>query len=102
VSWVERGRFGEGNSVPRYHVVWGTSRELTRRMVAALREEGSGGRLELLHGQRVVGIERVDGRVSGVEIEAEADGARRRIQAPVVVLAMGGINGSLQQAVANW
>ena len=44
VNWVERGRDGEGNSVPRYHIVWGTSRELTRRMIAALREAGAGGR----------------------------------------------------------
>ncbi|MGE5332903.1 MAG: FAD-dependent oxidoreductase, partial [Nitrospirota bacterium] len=32
VNWVERGMHGDGNSVPRYHIVWGTSRELTRRM----------------------------------------------------------------------
>lgn len=38
VNWVERGMNGDGNSVPRYHIVWGTSRELTRRMIAALRE----------------------------------------------------------------
>ena len=30
VNWVERGQQGEGNSLPRYHVVWGTSRELVR------------------------------------------------------------------------
>ncbi|WP_312131239.1 FAD-dependent oxidoreductase, partial [Diaphorobacter nitroreducens] len=30
VNWVERGLQGEGNSLPRYHIVWGTSRELTR------------------------------------------------------------------------
>ena len=22
--WVERGEFGDGNSLPRYHIVWGT------------------------------------------------------------------------------
>jgi predicted oxidoreductase len=26
VNWVERGLQGDGNSVPRYHIVWGTSR----------------------------------------------------------------------------
>src|SRR5690606_3985903 len=26
VNWVERGMHGDGNSLPRYHVVWGTSR----------------------------------------------------------------------------
>jgi predicted oxidoreductase len=30
VNWVERGMQGDGNSLPRYHIVWGTSRELTR------------------------------------------------------------------------
>ena len=35
VNWVERGRLGDGNSLPRYHVLWGTARELARRMIAA-------------------------------------------------------------------
>jgi predicted oxidoreductase len=30
VNWVERGLHGDGNSLPRYHIVWGTSRALTR------------------------------------------------------------------------
>lgn len=38
VNWIERGRHGEGNSVPRYHIIWGTARELTRRMIAAMRQ----------------------------------------------------------------
>ena len=45
VNWVERGMQGDGNSLPRYHVVWGTSRELTRCMIASLRAADSGGRL---------------------------------------------------------
>ena len=57
VNWVERGMNGEGNSLPRYHVVWGTSRELTRRMVAALHAAGAGGRLTLLHGHRVSALD---------------------------------------------
>ena len=40
VNWVERGLQGEGNSLPRYHIVWGTSRELTRCLIAALRRAG--------------------------------------------------------------
>ena len=53
VNWVERGRFGEGNSLPRYHVVWGTSRELTRCLIAALHRANTNQRLTLLHGHRV-------------------------------------------------
>ena len=102
VNWVERGRFGEGNSVPRYHVVWGTSRELTRRMISAMQAADSGGRLKVLSGHRVVALERSGGLMSGVQAVHEASGAPVRIDAPVVVLAMGGVNGSTEQCVANW
>jgi len=102
VNWVERGYSGEGNSVPRYHIVWGTSRELARRMIASMRAADGGGRLRVLSGHRVTGVENSAGRVSGVQVEREATGEQSRIEAPVAVLAMGGINGSLEQAIANW
>jgi len=101
VNWVERGRFGEGNSLPRYHIVWGTSRELTRRMIAALRE-ADGGRLTVLHRHRVTQIDRSAGKICGVVAVDEATDAEVRLQADVVVLAMGGINGSHEQVRANW
>jgi predicted oxidoreductase len=102
VNWVERGRFGEGNSVPRYHVLWGTSRELTHRMILAMQAADVGGRLKVLSGHRVTAIERSGGVMDGVQAVHEASGAQVRVQAPVVVLAMGGVNGSIEQCVANW
>jgi len=104
VNWVERGRFGDGNSVPRYHVVWGTSRELTRRMIAAMRAAGEAGqgRLTLLHRHRATALDLQQGRASGVLAVNEDTGAEVRLQAPVVVLAMGGINGGHEQTRANW
>ena len=102
VNWVERGRHGEGNSVPRYHIVWGTSRYMTERLIAALRTAGEGGRLTLLHRHRVTGLDRQAGQIRGVTAIDEATGAEVRLQAPVVVLAMGGINGSHAEARANW
>lgn len=101
VNWVERGMHGDGNSVPRYHIVWGTSRELTRRMIAALRE-ADGGRLTLLHRHRIVQLERSAGSIDGAVAVDEQSGAEVRLQAPVVVLAMGGINGSHEEVRANW
>lgn len=101
VNWVERGLQGDGNSLPRYHVVWGTSRELTRRMIAALREAG-GSRLTLLHGHRVTALERHGGSLSGAIAVDESSGREVRLSAPVVVLAMGGINGGHEQTRANW
>ncbi|MBS0194537.1 MAG: FAD-dependent oxidoreductase [Proteobacteria bacterium] len=102
VNWVERGRFGEGNSLPRYHVVWGSSRELTLTMIAAMRAADAGGKLTVLHGHRVVALEREAGRIAGAIAVDESSGAQVRLQAPVVVLAMGGINGSHAQVRANW
>ena len=106
VNWVERGMNGDGNSVPRYHVVWGTARELTLRMIAALREAattGKGaGRLTLLHRHRVIALEHSAGQVSGAVAVDEETGAQVRLTAPVVVLAMGGINGNHEEARANW
>jgi len=36
VNWVERGLYAAGNSVPRYHVIWGTSLELVNKILAAI------------------------------------------------------------------
>ena len=102
VNWVERGRLGDGNSLPRYHVLWGTARELARRMIAALHAADSGGRLTLLHGHRVTALEHVGGRVSGALAVDEATGREQRLQADIVVLATGGINGSHEQCRNNW
>lgn len=102
VSWVERGRYGDGNTLPRYHVLWGTARELTRRMLAALRAADAGGRLQILSRHRAIALERSGGALSGIVAVNEVPGAEVHLAAPVVVLAMGGINGSHQQAIANW
>lgn len=36
VNWVERGLYAGGNSVPRYHVIWGTSLDLVNKMISAI------------------------------------------------------------------
>ncbi len=102
VNWVERGRLGDGNSVPRYHIVWGTSRELTRCMIEALHRANSDGRLTLLHRHRVTGLDHQAGKVCGAVAINDATGEEVRLSAPAVVLAMGGINGGHEQCRANW
>lgn len=102
VNWVERGLNGEGNSLPRYHVVWGTSRALTLRLIDALRAAGQNGRLRLLHRHRITGLDHQAGRLHGATARCEDSGAEVRLQAPVVVLAMGGLNGSHAETRANW
>ncbi|HEY8440273.1 MAG TPA: FAD-dependent oxidoreductase [Xanthobacteraceae bacterium] len=102
VNWVERGLQGEGNSLPRYHIVWGTSQFMTRRLIEAMRAADKGGKLKILHRHRVATIDHKVGVVSGAFAIDEQTGAETRIVAPLVVLAMGGINGSQEQVRANW
>ena len=102
VNWVERGRHGDGNRLPRYHVLWGTARELIRCLLAALRDENGSGKLTLLHRHRITALEHAGGKVSGAVAINEASNEEVRFQAPVVVLAMGGINGEQGECRANW
>ena len=102
VNWVERGRAGDGNSVPRYHIVWGTARELVRRLAGALQKADGDGHLRLLHRHRAISLDHQAGRVSGALAVDESSGREVRLQAGAVVLAMGGINGSHEQCRANW
>ncbi len=102
VNWVERGLQGNGNSLPRYHIVWGTSKALVTRMVETLHRANTGNRLTLLSGHRITALDTQNGRVTGATAVQETTGREVRCTAPTVVLAMGGINGSLEEARANW
>ena len=102
VNWVERGLNGDGNSLPRYHVVWGTSRHMTLRLIEQLRAAGAGGKLTVLHRHRVTGLVHAGGVLAGAVATDEASGQQVQLQAPVVVLAMGGINGGHAEARRNW
>lgn len=102
VNWVERGRFGDGNTLPRYHVLWGTARELIRRLIAGLKAADSNGRLRLVHGHRVTALEHQAGHINGAIAVNEDNGEEIVFQASRIVLAMGGINGSHEQCRANW
>ncbi|MYN03228.1 FAD-dependent oxidoreductase [Pseudoduganella sp. DS3] len=102
VNWVERGLHGEGNSLPRYHVLWGTSRLLASTMIDAVQRAGEGGKLALLSRTRITGLDYAGGALSGASGVNEETGEELRFAAPVVVLAMGGINGGHEEVRANW
>lgn len=102
VNWVERGRNGEGNRLPRYHVVWGTARELIRCLIAALHRANTGNRLNLYHQHRISDLMYTAGKVTGAQAIHEVNGEVVEFNAPVVVLAMGGINGSHKECRNNW
>ncbi len=102
VNWVERGLQGDGNTLPRYHVVMGTSRKLTLRMIQAMQDASTGQRLTLLSRHRVTELDSQNGVVTGAVAVNEANGAQVQLKAEHVVLAMGGINGSHEEVRTNW
>lgn len=102
VNWVERGLYGEGNSVPRYHIVWGTSRELTRTMIAAMHKADKDGKLTLLHQHSITGLVQQNNTVSGAVGTNDVSGESVTFRAEHVVLATGGINGSHPEVRKNW
>jgi predicted oxidoreductase len=69
-----------GNSVPRWHIVWGTGRALTLRLIALLQRERerNPGRVALRFGRRVERLLVEDGRVAGVASMRWAMRCRRR------------------------
>ena len=102
VNWVERGMQGEGNSLPRYHVIWGTSQYLTEQMIAALNQANTANRLTLLHNHEVTTLVTKGGTICGAGARNHDDDSDVNLEAQCVVIATGGINGSHQQVRANW
>ena len=103
VNWVERGEFVPGNSVPRFHVSWGTGKGLAEALIAALRGHRNVGRLTLRFNQRIERLTTQGGKVDGAEGVDEKTGASFEARAEQVVVAAGGINGGdLSRVRANW
>ncbi|MEY9850399.1 putative oxidoreductase [Leifsonia sp. EB41] len=118
VGWAERGdgtAGGHGNSVPRFHITWGTGPGVIAPFVRQVQAAAAMGKARLLHRHRVDELIVEDGRVAGVRGEilkpdSAARGAasnRERIadfelRAPAVFVASGGIGGNHDLVRAAW
>jgi predicted oxidoreductase len=103
VNWAERGIYGPGNTVPRWHITWGTGYEIVDRLLHALETHPQRKNLELLFDTEISAIETADGRVTGLRGRAMNTGDEVRISAEQVVIASGGIcGGDLSRLRANW
>jgi predicted oxidoreductase len=102
VNWVERGEFRPGNSVPRFHVAWGTGKGVAEALIAALRGHRNAARLTLRFGCRVERLLMRGGRIEGAAGVDEENGVPFELRAEQVVVAAGGINGDLDRVRQNW
>ena len=99
---VERGERIKGNSVPRYHILWGTGRELVQVLIAKLQGHRNRGRLTLLHEHRATSLTRGDVGVTGCRGVCTATGEAFRVAAERTIIATGGINGSVEKVREHW
>ena len=118
VGWAERGGGfgnGHGNSVPRFHVTWGTGPGSIEQFVRRVNEHRQKGLIECRFRHRVDGIDMADGAVTGVHGAILADDAAARGQATnrdkagdfrlaasSVIVASGGIGGNFDLVRKNW
>ncbi len=107
VNWAERGMFGDGNSVPRFHLTWGTGKALVDGMIGAISRHPGRPRLDVQTRTRATRLLVEDERVVGVEAVPEPEhgergGSAREIHRGAVVIAAGGVGGNLDLVRREW
>lgn len=118
VGWAERGGAGAqgpGNSVPRFHITWGTGPGLLEPFIRAAEVAEAKGQLTMLWRHQLDDLVLADRHVTGVrgtilkDDNAERGKASNRIKvanfeyfAPAVIVATGGIGGNLEKVRAAW
>jgi len=118
VGWAERGGYdamGHGNSVPRFHVTWGTGPGVVEPFERRAREAQTSGRLTFRFRHRVDALTITNGTVDGVSgAVLEADNIERgksssrkvtgdfTLHAQAVIVASGGIGGNHDLVRQNW
>lgn len=102
VNWVERGLFTPGNSVPRFHIVWGTGLGLIQALEQTIANHPHRQKLEIQYRHKVEELTAQNGRIVGCTGVDEATGKSFTATAENVVVASGGIAGDLERVRRNW
>jgi len=118
VGWAERGgaqAHGHGNSVPRFHVTWGTGPGVLEPFLRRVAEQASAGRIELKFRHQASRLIKTNCAVTGVAGEVlEHSDVRRgeqsgravvgdfEIHADAVIVTSGGIGGNHDLVRKAW
>ncbi|MFG2000537.1 FAD-binding dehydrogenase [Spirillospora sp. NPDC048911] len=118
VGWAERGALradGHGNSVPRFHVAWGTGTGVVAPFVKSAQSAADAGLLTFHHRHRVDDLVLGDGTVTGVRgtVLAPDDAPRGApsnrdavgeftLSAQAVIITSGGIGGDHDIVRRHW
>src|SRR3954466_12042588 len=118
VGWAERGGYtatGHGNSVPRFHITWGTGPGVVGPFIARVRAAAERGLIDLRFRHRVDDLVVTGGTVTGVrghvlepssvargEASSRAEVRPFEFTAQAVVVTSGGIGGNPDLVRRNW
>lgn len=118
VQWAERGGYlatGHGNSVPRFHVTWGTGPGVVEPFVRRVREGEQRGLVSLRFRHRVTSLTITNGTVDGVHGEVLEPSSVGRgelssrtvvgdftLRAQAVIVTSGGIGANHELVRRNW
>jgi predicted oxidoreductase len=118
VQWAERGGYdaqGHGNSVPRFHVVWGTGPGILAPFIAKLQEGVEAGKVQYAFRRRATELMFDAGSVTGVRGQRLAPSAVERgvessrevvgdfsVSAGAVIVTTGGIGGNHPMVREQW
>jgi len=102
VNWVERGEYGPGNSLPRYHLVWGTGYELIRKLVARLNKAENQKYLTVRFEHNVTALRTSGNHICGCEGVLEGNEGAFTVDAGKTIVATGGLNGDIARVKKEW
>ncbi len=118
VGWAERGGYGatgHGNSVPRFHVTWGTGPGVVEPFERRVRAAAARGLVDLRFRHRVDGLTVTDGAVDGVtgavlepsavlrgQTSSRVEVGAFELHAQAVLVTSGGIGGNHDLVRSLW
>jgi len=102
VQWVERGLSKRGNSVPRFHLIWGSGMALANTLIAELKGHPRADNLDLHFEHKVTDFIISNGRIVGVRgVKAETE-LPFECHGDAVILAAGGITSNVKRVKKHW
>ncbi|WP_164214675.1 FAD-binding dehydrogenase [Virgibacillus sp. YIM 98842] len=118
VGWAERGGYlaeGHGNSVPRFHITWGTGPGLVEPFERRVREHMDNGLVKYLPRHRVDQLVVTNGTITGVTGSVLEESSARRgedssrnvagsfeYEADAVLVSSGGMGANFELIRKNW
>ncbi|OHV63332.1 FAD-binding dehydrogenase [Pseudofrankia sp. BMG5.36] len=118
VGWAERGGYGgdgPGNSVPRFHLTWGTGPGVVEPFARKVRAAADAGLVTFRFRHQVDELTLTAGQVDGVRgtvlepsdtprgvASSRTSAGEFELHAQAVIVTSGGIGGNQEQVRANW